>query len=63
MRSYTIRFYRSQYWADRFANAGVDKPAGWVCSPYRYTRHDAAWLVLHMNSFEPEHPCELVTAI
>jgi hypothetical protein len=61
--NFTIRFYRNQQWADRFARAGVNKPAGMAYSPYRYTLRDAAWLAQHINSLEPEHPCEIAQAL
>lgn len=59
-QSYTIRFYRHPEWADRFAQAGIDKPAGMVQSPFRYTQTDAAWLALHLNSSDPDELCEVV---
>jgi len=63
MPAFTIRFYRSQEWSDRFERAGVRKPAGMVTSPHPYTRTEANWLAQHINALEPEQPCEVVAAI
>lgn len=59
---YTIRFYRSQFWADRFKQAGIVKPPGMVCSPIRYRKkQDAQNTADHVNREEPERPCTLIT--
>jgi hypothetical protein len=61
MIAYTIRYYRSQEWADRFARAGILKPSGWVTSRTRYAKRvDAQRVIDHINEMDPEHPCELV---
>jgi hypothetical protein len=59
---YTIRYYRSPEWAERFKRAGMHKPAGWVTSSTRYSkREDAQRVVDHINTLGPDQPVELVT--
>jgi hypothetical protein len=57
---HTIRFYRPEDWADRCARAGLDKPAGYVTSPVRYTELQATFLADRINSMNPEFPCQVV---
>jgi hypothetical protein len=60
MSDFTIRFYRSQEWSDRFARAGYLKSAGMTTSHIHYTEKAATWLAAHINSMQPEQPCEVV---
>jgi len=39
---YTIRYYRSQEWAERFTQAGIHKSASWVTSRTRYAKREQA---------------------
>jgi len=59
---YAIRYYRDQFWAERFAQAGIpNKPVGWQLSMCRYEkRSDAMRDITHINHLGPVHPCELV---
>jgi hypothetical protein len=60
-KEYTIRFYRDEWWAQRFDRAGINKPAGWVTSSHRYQKiHEAQEVVRHINALKPERPVELV---
>jgi hypothetical protein len=62
MTEYAIRYYRDEYWAKRYQDAGVlNKPAGWVVSPHRYdNRHDCIADIRHINSRGPKYPAQLV---
>jgi hypothetical protein len=60
MADYTIRFYRHPEWAERFARAGILKPAGMATSKMKYTEHDAKALALYINRFKPDEECEVV---
>lgn len=59
---YTIRYYRDEFWANRFLRAGVEnKPVGWAISPHRsHDRAEALRCVEHINKLGPVHPVELV---
>jgi hypothetical protein len=59
---YTIRYYRSQEWAERFTRDGIHKSASWVTSRTRYAKREEAQRVVdHINSLGPDQPVELVT--
>jgi hypothetical protein len=58
---YTIMFYRSQEWAQRWERVGVYKPEGMACSgvPYR-SKVEATLTAEHVNAHRPEHPCVVI---
>ena len=59
---YAIRYYRDEFWADKFRAAGwPGKPVGWHLSPFRYNeRASCIRDVAHINSLAPTYPVEVV---
>ena len=62
---YAIRYYRDEFWAERFAAAGIpNKPVGWQLSMCRYEKRTQAMRdITHINLQGPVHPCELVVLV
>lgn len=61
---YAIRYYRDNFWAEKWRELGVCKPAGWRLSPHRYQKRiDAEKCAQHINQQGPEYPVEVVALV